>query len=449
MKRIAIIFLILFSLLLVFSSCGGEISTDSETQTETATETAAESETDTQTEEISPVKLTIDKDASVRGEISFDIEIDGLSGEYSLIYADREGKALPYFSNIKSGTLASCISACNIVLSRDVGGLLLNVNEESYFLEIPNEYLLDDGYRFSALSDVHFNKGDYFTLALDFLDSQGIDFVGVSGDLSGNGELEYLEKFNEAIKNRLYKVYTTSGNHDEAAVQSGLWKETINTTITTDNEVVNIAKNGLDFVYKPTKMGEGVFIFLCQTHWLYPDKADPTEYTILDKEQLDWLKGVLEEYKDENVFLFFHTFLTAPGGDETSAVGNLQNPGGYKYPLSYTYGSSDEIEFRALMKEYKNVIYFSGHSHWMFEMETYNENINFYNFDGEYGYMVHVPSVCEPRWIGENDEGRTSKTGDASEGWIVEVYNEAIVFIPVDFISRVYYTEYMEIIPLH
>ena len=446
MKRIAIIFLILFSFLLVFSSCGGEISTD--TDTDTVTETETTTETETETEEASPVKLTIDDGKSIKGKISFDIEIDGLDGEYFLSYADSQGNELPYFSNIKSGTLDSNVSAHNLALPSDARGLVLNVNEESYFLEIPSEYLLDNGYRFGALSDVHYNKGDYFTSALDFLDGQGIDFVGVSGDLSNSGELKYLDKFNAAIKDRLYKVYTTSGNHDETAVQSGLWKETINTTITTDNEVVSIAKNGLDFVYKPAKIGGDVFVFLCQTHWLYPDDIDPKEYTILDKEQLDWLKGVFEEYKDKNVFLFFHTFLTAPDGDESSAVGNLQNPGGYEYPLSYTYGSADEMEFRALLKEYKNVIYFSGHSHWMFEMKTYNENLNVSNFDGEYGYMVHIPSVCEPRWIGENDEGRTSKTGDASEGWIIEVYDEAIVLIPVDFISRVYYTEYMEIIPL-
>jgi hypothetical protein len=100
-------------------------------------------------------------------------------------------------------------------------------------------------------------------------------------------------------------------------------------------------------------------------------------------------------------------------------------------------------------KEYKNVIYFSGHSHWMFELEIYNENLNVSNFDGEYCYMVHNPSVCEPRWIGEDDSHRTSKTGVVSEGWIIEMYDDFMILIPVDFISQVFYTEYMEIIPLN
>ena len=63
--------------------------------------------------------------------------------------------------------------------------------------------------------------------------------------------------------------------------------------------------------------------------------------------------------------------------------------------------------------------------------------------------MVHVPSVCSPRWIGENDTRREDKTGKASEGWIVEVRNEAIVLIPVDFLAEVFYTEYIKIIPLN
>lgn len=63
--------------------------------------------------------------------------------------------------------------------------------------------------------------------------------------------------------------------------------------------------------------------------------------------------------------------------------------------------------------------------------------------------MVHVPSVCSPRWIGENDIRREDKMGKASEGWIVEVHDEAIVLIPVDFLAEVFYTEYIKIIPLN
>lgn len=164
---------------------------------------------------------------------------------------------------------------------------------------------------------------------------------------------------------------------------------------------------------------------------------------------MEWLKGTLERYKDKTVLLYFHTFLSDPEGGQENAVGNLKNPGGYAYDLPYIFGASDEVEFRALLKEYKNVIYFSGHSHWMFELERYNENLNVSNFDGEYCYMVHNSSVCEPRWIGENDTRRTSMYGKSSEGWIIEIYEDTMILIPVDFLSETFYTEYMKIIPLN
>ena len=82
----------------------------------------------------------------------------------------------------------------------------------------------------------------------------------------------------------------------------------------------------------------------------------------------------------------------------------------------------------------------------MFEMEIYNEETNYSNFEGEYCHMVHVPSVTEPRWIGENDTERTGKNGEESQGWLVYDYGDTTVWLPIDFISGTVYTEYMEII---
>ena len=122
------------------------------------------------------------------------------------------------------------------------------------------------------------------------------------------------------------------------------------------------------------------------------------------------------------------------------------NPGGYTYPLAYTYGNNDERLFRKLLKENKNVVYFSGHSHWMFEMVKYGEWANFSDFDGEYCSMVHVPSVTAPRYIEDNDTNRVEKNGYESEGWVLYDYGDITVLVPVDFVNGVFYTEYMEIV---
>ncbi len=400
----------------------------------------------------STLKLTLDREKSSNRKIFFVASFkENVSGTFNLYYADNEGNKLEYYTTIKSATISSDNSSLKLdglIIPNKCTQILVEQDNTSLCLaKIPEEYLGKKDYTFSALSDPHFNKGNYFVTALDFLDGLGIDFVGVAGDVTGNGESSYMQRFNNAIKDRKYPVYTVGGNHDTPAISNGAWIANMNTDITTNLEVVNIATNGIDFVYKPDKMGGDVFVFLTQTSWSYPESPDSDEYTILTKEQLDWLSGVFEEYKDTTVYLFFHTLLSAPDGSQASAVGNLVTPSGYSYSLPYSYGAADEVEFRSLLKKYKNVIYFSGHSHWMFELEKYNINLNVSNFNGDYAYMVHVPSVCEPRNIDENGD-RISKTGDFSEGWILDVYDDAIILTPVDFLGEIFYTEYMKIIPL-
>lgn len=407
-----------------------------------------------ETEEDSLLKIDVDKSTSDEGNIDFELTFNDIEGEFTIYFADSEKKALASYTPLDVVTITkeqNTVQYTDVVLPRDCAYIMtICLEGNEFFAKIPEEYLISEElkYKYGALSDVHLNYGNYLDGALDFLDTQDVEFVGISGDLTYAGEKEYLELFNETIKDRDYKVYTTSGNHDQNAITSGEWLATINTTIKTDNEVVEIAENGLDFVFKPNKAEDSVFVFLCQTRWYYPSEPQSTEYTILQKEQLEWLRGVLEANKENNVFLFFHTFLSAPDGTQESAVGNLRNPGGYAYNLPFSYGSADETELRNLLKQYKNVVFFSGHSHWMFEMEIYNEMLNVSSYGGEYGYMVHIPSISAPRWIGELDTYRTEKTGDASEGWIVEVYDDYILLIPVDFISQAFYTEYIKMIPL-
>lgn len=405
--------------------------------------------------EITLLSIDIHEKRSSKGKISCDLMLNQLNGEFSIYYASEEKEKLPYFNTlarIVAGEENRMVefddlvlpSGCEYIVATDGG-------EYTYFVEIPEEYLLEEkNFTYSSMSDIHCNRaeGVYFEGALDFLDKYGkIDFVAISGDVA-DGEAGAYTFFNQQISERAYKVYTTTGNHDETGLLSGRWLQYMNTTIKTDKEVFDIGENGLDFVYIPEKSPDSVFVFFCQTSWSYPKRPTGTEYSLVTEEQLEWLSGVLEKYRDKTVLLYFHTFLSDPNGNQTEAVGNLKNPGGYSYDLPFSYGAADEVAFRALMKEYKNVVYFSGHSHWMFELEIYNENLNISNFDGEYCYMVHNPSVGEPRWIGENDTRRTSMDGEVSEGWIVEIYDEAMILIPVDFISETFYTEYMEIIPL-
>ncbi len=403
--------------------------------------------------EITLISMAIDGEKSQRGQISCQITVSNkLSGELRLYYANKEKQRLPHYNDVATiPSTESGVTLDSIVLPSDCEYIMAtNGGDYDYFVKIPTEYTQGKvDYTFGSLSDVHTNDGKYFEGALDFFDEYGeIDFVAISGDISDGADKD-LDFFNNTIKDRDYKVYTTTGNHDSTSVGNGKWLEKINTANKTDEEVSDIADNGLDFVYAPSENEDCVFVFFCQTSWNYPKKPTGKEYSIVTAEQLDWLAGVLEKYKDKTVFLYFHTFLSGPGGRQENAVGNLRNPGGYAYDLPFSYGAGDEMRFRALLKEYKNVVFFSGHSHWMFELEKYNPNLNVSNFNGDYCYMVHNPSVCTPRWIEENSPSRENMKGKYSEGWIVEVHEDSLTLIPVDFISQTFYTEYMKLIPIN
>ena len=438
MRRIFAFAFILVALIACLVSCG-----DDEKSKVSRANGAVDNDTQ---REIDPFVMILTP--GCYGELNGAIYFDGDGGERTFFFADENGALDGYEQLGKS--VDGCLEIYDAVIPPHATAIEVHgAKGLEYTVKIPSECLLDERelFKFGVLSDVHYNRyirdgvDDAvvsFDIALDYFEKIGVDFVGIAGDITSNGKVSAFEKYNESIKERPFKIYTVTGNHDVSAIQNGVWHQQITSKIT-DAE---LAPNGLDFVYKIDKMGGDVFVFLNQVRWEY----NTEDASILDGEQLLWLAQVLEKYKNETVYLFFHTFLCGPDGELHTGVGNIKNPGGYTYPLPYTYGRADEVEFRRLMAEYKNVVYFSGHSHWMFEMDVYGENTNFFDFDGEYCQMVHVPSVTEPRYIGENDVDRTGKNGESSQGWIAYDYGEELVLVPIDFITGVIYTDRIEIV---
>ncbi len=316
--------------------------------------------------------------------------------------------------------------------------------------EIPENKLPDFGektYSFGALSDVHFNRyngsltGDdaclTFPNALNFIEYFDVELVGISGDISGNGERNAFEKFNTITSGYDFPVYTCTGNHDVNTEYYDLknWQELVNTGVYGEEKadgVKEVAANGLDFVYAPESIDGDVFIFLSQYQWHY-NEADSR---ILTDEQLAWLEKQLETYKDTTVYLFFHTFLNNPveGENPHMGEGNLENEAGKFYDLPFTHGCPDEVCFRSMMDKYENVVFFNGHSHWAYDMQKFNPNLNIADYNGEYATMVHISSVSSPRRTTANVNDSSEHYMRSSEGMIVTVYEDKIVFNAVDFL---------------
>ncbi len=367
------------------------------------------------------------------------VDVDGTKAYYSeLATVDVDGGEGKYevqsFTAIPEGAETLLAYRCGILSGK---------------ADIPEEKIADYGektYSFGALSDVHFNRyngsltGDdaclTFPNALNFIEKFDVELVGISGDISADGERNAFEKYNTIASNYDFPVYTCTGNHDVSSDYTlANWQELINTGVYGENKadgVKDVASNGLDFVYAPTGTDGDVFIFLSQFAWDYGEAHS----RILTDEQLNWLEAQLERYKDTTVYIFFHTFLNNPieGENPHMGEGNLENNVGRHYNLAFTHGCPDEVRFRGMMDKYENVVYFNGHSHWAYDMQELNPNLNIADYNGEYATMVHISSVSSPRRTTANVDDSSEHYMRSSEGMIVTVYEDKIVFNAVDFL---------------
>lgn len=376
--------------------------------------------------------------------------------------------------------------------------LVYKKDKLEYTYDIPEDKMFvpgENSYTFGSISDPHFTRYSSVSeddavpamdKAMDFLDKAGIDFVAMSGDLSQAGEQLAFDRYNEALaKHPDMTVLTAIGNHDSRTTLSTSNKDLLDTSIsrwynsitskyfTVDEEgnidnklkgheilATDALTNPIETVYKESKDGEeiktsvpgldfvteaggNIFIF-------FNDIAKTGETYDTDKlvttGQMDWLQEQLEKYKDKKVFLYQHYYLCVNTLDNdvkdyNNCTGDLKNAGGYSYDLDYkdVVTTSDGKNLQTLLNGYQNTTLVTGHSHWQYSMQSFNKNINFGRLAGGDGAtMIHLSSVTEPRYIGENDPIRTSLNGYASEGATVTTYDDCIVYNNIDFTNEQY-----------
>ena len=193
----------------------------------------------------------------------------------------------------------------------------------------------------------------------------------------------------------------------------------------TDMDPIFSDGNDLDFV---VELPDGsVMIYLNQVYYDYNTATS----RLLDDYQLEWLEKKLEQYKDRTVFLFFHTFIDEEAGDASTHTGK-------EYSLPLISETVEYKKFQELFTKYKNVVYFSGHSHQSFDLQFMKEKTgdkdnlytNIDNNNGTFATMVHIPSVAATR----SGTG-LSDAKDRSEGYLVHVYENYIVFEGYDFVN--------------
>lgn len=390
---------------------------------------------------------------SMAGSVKVKATVDG---EYDIYWGDAEGGDLT--ANVNGKTVGYSEFATvevrfgsgelefNGFLAIPEGAETMVLKKGDKVLEtetIPENKRLDYGtqkYAFGALSDVHFNRYSAlsdddtvvsFPRALNYLRDWGVSVVGISGDLSLNGELDSYEKYNSVVSQYDFPVYTCKGNHDCRKYYTlSNWQKNVNKDIYGASKpagILDVSSNGLDFVYE---CNGDIFIFFSQVSNTYMLGVQ-----LVTDGQLVWLEKQFAAYKDRNVYLFFHTFLGSDGIPTNMCEGNIINPLGATYTLTYVKGNKDEKRFKQLLAEYKNVVFFNGHSHWSYDMQKYNKDLNFSDYDGKYAPMVHVSSVAAPRTVTDTSLVQKSNPGYMSEGLYMTVYNDMLLIRAVDFIS--------------
>lgn len=260
-------------------------------------------------------------------------------------------------------------------------------------------------YSFGAISDPHLQKNtgkDDFARALTYFSTEErVDFVCVNGDLSQNGTDADLAEYKDYVN--IYSngmpVYAITGNHD---TWGGLNVETVISSYT-----------GNPLYYSFTQ-GNDVFIML----------GIRGEVTPFANDELQWLYDTLEANRSRRCFVFMHLF---PSSGKQETCGNA-----YAIYNNYCWTHATQtVLFVELMKHYKNVLFFHGHSHLKFELQS--ADCKYANYTESDGYRsIHISSLVAPR---EKWQDGVKELYAESEGYVVDVYENHIVLQGRDFVK--------------
>lgn len=261
-------------------------------------------------------------------------------------------------------------------------------------------------YSFGALSDIHMTydtaEAD-FQKALNFFnETENVDFITVCGDLTERGIDSQMAIYKGIAETSEVPIYEIAGNHESYAE---------NWTQNGEAEVIRLMQEytGKPLYYSFTQ-GDDVFIMV----------GVCSDYAVFGTGGLQWLYETLEANRNKRCFVFQHI---RPDDSCGNAFGIYKND---------IWGGNQSVVFENLLKHYRNVIFFHGHSHLKLSLQTRD---NLANYDNKYGmHSIHIPSLVSPRTGNLDGTGRTELYAE-SEGYVVDVYENHIVVRGRDFVN--------------
>lgn len=181
------------------------------------------------------------------------------------------------------------------------------------------------------------------------------------------------------------------------------------------------------------------------------------DYQFYDNGVLLWFKNILETYSNKRIFIFTHQFFVHKTGNNNS--GSYYNYAADDWRISRADNGHGAyclcgIQFEFLNKlnnEYSNTIWFTGHSHYKWEWQRIDTDINISNVEYNYvrpnyqeyldnpssrylrtskniinkntAYNIHIPSTCRPIQTYSWGYGIS---GESSQGAIMDIYENYV-----------------------
>ncbi len=424
-----------------------------------------------------------------QGKVTFTAQS---AGTYYLYWAD-DTKALDGYYEIadlevKAGESKSFTFGYHTAIPADATKIIvttgksnLNVKDAAAVYDIPSSKQLTGGagnllYTFNSYSDVHIDTEVYYTNcqknwknALKYAVDKDTDFIISAGDAVTNakGFSEEWDVYEKILAESDYTnpVWETNGNHDmrdEATIDGTAVKEGIKTydykgnlafnkATGTDSTVANLNANKPYYYVVEQNTGD-VFIFMALENGYKPANHDN-----FSKEQIEWLKDLLDTFYGTgvNVYIIEHaTFQGYGPGDVWKANGDgsfSSYYGGHMYANGMKTSNGTTISgreqntaFKEILDTYKDVIWMSGHTHQDFALGN-----NYCNENGTACNMIHNPGVVGTTYLNEKGEIEYDSSSSASDGkglnsqgYYVETYENAVVYYGANLTEEKIYPEY-------
>ncbi len=270
-------------------------------------------------------------------------------------------------------------------------------------------------YSFLVLSDAHITAAEGtdadtdFIRAMQYANESDAAFTCIGGDVCDGGTEWILGRYKSLKAQYAAKpVRAITGNHDVHAYPNDV----------SDEVRAMLEEHYGDPLYYTFTHGDDVFIMLGEYGWKNnPPFADG---------ELAWLQARLEENRNKRCFVFFHVFNQDEGDSGQPTSGFYDHD---VYALS-EQNATQKAVFLSLLRHYKNTVWFHGHSHAKFELQAVNKNTV---YSEACGYRsVHIPSLSKPKNL---VDGSVVTELESSQGYVVDVYEDAVVLRGRDFVG--------------